>query len=105
MAWFEHGANRTYIERLRTLMAARGDGRIVLFLGAGLSFGASRRGRKGLAERDTWGHLNRSRSDDESSQNYAEVIINDDDEPFPTWSRLKRRMRVALLNLANQDHP
>jgi len=103
MTWFEHAANRPYIERIRALMAAREDSRVILFLGAGLSFGASRRGRKGLAERDTWGHLNRSRSDDESSQNYAEVIINDDDEPFPTWSRLKSRMRVELLNLANQD--
>jgi hypothetical protein len=102
MAWFEHGANRTYIERLRTLMAARGDGRIVVFLGAGLSFGASRRGRKGLAERDVWGQLNRS-GDDQSDEHRAEVIINDDNEPFPTWSRLKSRMRLELVNLANQD--
>jgi hypothetical protein len=44
MPWFDEPANKAHIERLRLLMG-KGDGRVVLFLGAGLSFGSSRRGR------------------------------------------------------------
>jgi hypothetical protein len=102
MAWFEKGANKTHVERLRDLMAEAGHRRIVMFLGAGLSFGASRRGRKGLAERDLWGPLSHG-SSDQDDERRPEVIINDDDEPFPTWSRLKSRMRRELADLEGLD--
>lgn len=102
MTWFHDGANRQYVERLRTVLASDDRGRVVLFLGAGLSFGASRRGRKGLAERDVWGKLHPSGNDDRP-EGQVEVIVNDDNEPFPTWSRLKSRMRVELSNLRSQD--
>jgi SIR2-like domain len=49
-----------------------------------------------------WGRLGTSK-DDADDRDAPEVIVNDDNEPFPTWSRLKSRMRVALASLAGQD--
>jgi hypothetical protein len=102
MTWFERSANRTHVERIRTFMTEN-VGRVVLFLGAGLSFGSSRRGRKSLAELDRWGRLDTGRGDDDTTSDPAELVVNDDDEPFPTWSRLKSRMRAELARLADQD--
>lgn len=102
MTWLERNANRTHVERIRSFMTTD-IGRVVLFLGAGLSFGSPRLGRKSLAERDKWGRLNAGIGDDDATVDSAEVIVNDDNEPFPTWSRLKSRMRVELANLADQD--
>lgn len=90
--------NHEHVAVLRERIVRR-DGRVVLFLGAGLSFGASRRGRKSLAEKDVWG----SKSYGDGDAHEVEVILNDDDEPFPTWSRLKSRMRKRLAVAREQD--
>ncbi|HEY3140716.1 MAG TPA: SIR2 family protein, partial [Acidimicrobiales bacterium] len=101
MAWFDDNANKAHIERLRSSLGEN-HGRVVLFLGAGLSFGASRRGRKGLAERDIWGNRGGAPGDEEV-RDTPEIILNDDQEPFPTWSRLKSRMRQQLSDVRDQD--
>jgi hypothetical protein len=99
--WLRSPGNRANVERLRSRLASD-DGRVILFLGAGLSFGASRGGRKRLAERDRWGQLRHHDGDHGPDGEPPEVITNDDDKPFPTWSRLKSRMRAQLANL-NED--
>ncbi len=96
--WVEKPANREHVLRVRERIA-RGDGRVILFLGAGMSFGASRRGRKGLAERDHWGTVDHGGE----GSDQIELILNDDQEPFPTWSRLKSRMRQRLAMADEQD--
>lgn len=104
MRWLDVPSNRAHVEALRERMA--GDvARVVLFLGAGLSFGASRRGRKSLAERDFWGVADSggTADDDSNEQEASEIIINDDAEPFPTWSRLKSRMRQKLSLIRDRD--
>lgn len=102
MTWMNRGANTRYIENIREALSRGRDGRVILFLGAGLSFGASRRGRKGLAERDRWGAITTPAHDDTVGTE-AEVIVNDDGEPFPTWSRLQSRMRRELATVSSQD--
>jgi hypothetical protein len=87
----ERPANRSHVDVLRDRIGHE-KGRVVLFLGAGVSFGASRLGRKSLQERDKWSVERVSGDSDE----YIEVIVNDDGQPFPTWPRLKSRMRKGL---------
>lgn len=98
VSWLDESGNRAYIEALRARLEKEA-GRVVLFLGAGLSFGASRLGRKSLAERDEWGPLTSvtpPTDGSESGWEPPEVVINDEGEPFPTWSRLQSRMRREL---------
>ena len=94
--WLEKLANQHHVEVLRDRIATN-RGRVLLFLGAGVSFGASRLGRKSLADYDKWDlkHIGGENND------YIEVIINDDGQPFPTWSRLKSRMRKGLAFVAS----
>lgn len=101
MIWLDRYANRPHVELLRSRLSSD-DGRIILFLGAGLSFGASRLGRKSLSEPDVWGRLG-SHKGGENDPKSPEVIINDDNAPFPTWSRLKSRMRAQLAKLSDQN--
>jgi hypothetical protein len=125
MVWLQRPSNRLHIERLREIMAVNEHRRLILFLGAGLSFGSSRRGRKGLAEYEQWGQtsVDRGRNDRGRDDNrgdsrsrsgrdgasggddvdHVDLVTNDDDEPFPTWGRLKSRMRQNLLRVPGQD--
>lgn len=96
--WLERPGNRDHVEVLRDRLASN-KGRAVLFLGAGLSFGASRLGRKSLSDEDKWDTKYIGGEEDQ----VMEVIINDDGQPFPTWSRLKSRMRKRLASVYEQD--
>jgi len=89
--WLDDVANKSHVQVLRERVGTN-KGRIVLFLGAGVSFGASRLGRKSLSDHDKW-DLKHTGGDPDS---YMEIIVNDDDQPFPTWPRLKSRMRKGL---------
>jgi hypothetical protein len=89
--WLDHPANQDHVDVLRDRIALN-KGRVVLFLGAGVSFGASRLGRKSLADYDKW---DLKQIGGETGA-YIEVIVNDDGKPFPTWPRLKSRMRKGL---------
>ena len=102
--WLDNAPNRAYVEAIRRRVQPQ-DGRAVLFLGAGLSFGASRLGRKSFAERDYWGVDSSARVPDGRAEGWEppEVIQNDDGEPFPTWSRLQSRMRRQLSTMRGRD--
>src|SRR5438105_451344 len=96
--WLERQGNHDHVEVLRDRLGSN-KGRAVLFLGAGLSFGASRLGRKSLSDEDKWDTKYIGGEEDK----VMEVIINDDGQPFPTWSRLKSRMRKRLALAYEQD--
>jgi hypothetical protein len=75
--WIDQGLNRAHVTKLRDHLIGDETG-IVVFLGAGLSFGASRsRGRYDL---DKWGY-------------------HDDGMPFPSWDNLIQRMKNHLKKL------
>jgi hypothetical protein len=72
--WLDQGLNRAHVVNIRNALAEAETG-IVIFLGAGLSFGCSRsRGRYDL---DKWGY-------------------HDDGMPFPSWDNLIQRMKNYL---------
>jgi hypothetical protein len=98
LMWSDKAANQEIVGTLRERIS-NDAGRVVLFLGAGLSFGSSRLGRKSLAEPDHWGSKKRGDAEDD----IEEVILNDDGQPFPTWSRLKSRMRKRLALTPEQN--
>lgn len=74
--WLGQPSNRLYVEDLRTKIAADNSG-LIVFLGAGLSFGAAR---------------TRGRFDFEGD-------VFDDGGPFPSWDGLIARMLHELRGL------
>lgn len=75
--WLDRSNNRTYVTYIRDKLS-QSETAVMVFLGAGLSFGAARpRGRYDL---DKWGY-------------------SDDNFPFPSWDGLIKRMLKYLKEL------
>ncbi len=82
MRWYEDALNQEHVNRLREKLTVKG--RILAFLGAGLSFGAARLSAKA-------GFENHSR---------------DDELPLPSWPQLISRMRTRVEARSNDsDRP
>jgi hypothetical protein len=75
--WIDQPTNRMYVEDLRSKLAQE-DGGLIVFFGAGVSFGATR---------------SRGRFDFESHNHGG------DTEPFPSWEALVARMLATLKAL------
>jgi len=75
--WLNQASNRTYIIDIRNALS-RSETSVMVFLGAGLSFGAAR--QRGRYDLDKWGY-------------------SYDDFPFPSWDGLIRRMLEHLKAL------
>lgn len=95
VTWHDDPANRVLVDRLTELLAH--GGRLLVFLGAGLSFGAARlngRARFDYERYDQrppwWPHEPRSSRDD-------------DGLPLPSWQWLTNRMREELFALAGSE--
>lgn len=86
MAWHEDPANQVHVTRLREAVAH--GGRLLVFLGAGLSFGAARlhgRARFDYERYESWRH------------DFIDGIAPDDDDlPLPSWPWLVSRMYQRL---------
>jgi hypothetical protein len=75
--WIDRPTNRMYVEDLRSKLAQE-DGGLIVFFGAGVSFGVTR---------------SRGRFDFESHNHGG------DTEPFPSWEALVARMLATLTAL------
>jgi SIR2-like protein len=89
-AWFEDASNAACIHRLQSVIG--GQGRLLVFLGAGLSFGAARlqsRARFDYDRYDRWWPPDFP---------FADISPGDDDLPLPSWTWLVNRMcrRIAI---------
>jgi hypothetical protein len=97
-AWHEDAGNRTLVHRLRGVI--QGQGRPLVFLGAGLSFGAARRQSRAKFDYD---HYERWWPHDFPQ---ADLIPEDDDLPLPSWPWLVNRMyREILIQTPSAEHP
>jgi hypothetical protein len=88
-AWHEHQPNRELLERLRESLVDRG--RLLVFLGAGLSFGAARVGGRARFDNDKyrWPPFDPP---------WHGLHPGDDDLPLPSWPWLIGRMHRRLLH-------
>jgi len=92
MIWHEDPANAILLERLREMVADRG--RLLVFLGAGLSFGAARlnsRARFDYDQRPPWW------------PGEPRLIPDDDGLPLPSWPWLVNRMFEELALAASEN--
>jgi hypothetical protein len=81
-AWHENPGNATLLNRLRSVIS--GQGRLLVFLGAGLSFGAAR--FQGRAQFDY------DRYDHQWPHDFPRITPDDDGLPLPSWPWLVNRM-------------
>jgi hypothetical protein len=92
VTWHEDPANAILLDRLRELVADRG--RLLVFLGAGLSLGAARlngRARFDYDQRRPWW------------PGEPRLIPDDDGLPLPSWPWLVSRMHEELASAASED--
>ena len=87
--WHEHGVNAGLIRRLRAAIGA--GGRVLVFLGAGLSFGSARQGGRATFDNEKY-HRYPPFDFPESS-----LSSNDDGLPLPSWPWLVSRMQEQLV--------
>lgn len=95
MAWHEDPANELLLGRLHALLADRG--RLLIFLGAGLSFGAAR-----LNGRTRFDY---ERYDQRPPWWLHEPHLSPEDDglPLPSWQWLMSRMHEELFALATSE--
>lgn len=85
--WLKNPSNFRHVAELREALAGDGGG-VVAFIGAGMSYGSSRKGVRGSYEL-------RSRWRDEA--------VADDGLTFPSWPKLIERMQARLLELPDMQ--
>lgn len=96
-SWHKDAANATLLHRLRT--AVQEGGRLMIFLGAGLSFGAARlqsRARFDYDRYDSWW-----------PHDFPPGVITPDDDglPLPSWRWLVNRMfREVSMHAPSDEH-
>lgn len=109
-AWHEDPLNQQHLDRLR--VALGDNARLLVFLGAGLSFGAGRRGDRTLFDDEHWKHelvstevqeeeggegpSDRMGGPPRGPQEPYERAFDDDGRPLPSWPWLVSRMRRRL---------
>jgi hypothetical protein len=92
VTWYEDPANVVLIERLRALTAD--GGRLLVFLGAGLSFGAARlygRARFDYDRPEPW------------RPDAPRLVPDDDGLPLPSWPWLVSRMYEETVRAAENE--
>lgn len=88
--WHEDAGNASFLHRLQSLIV--GQGRLLVFLGAGLSFGAARfqsRARFDYNRYDRWWPHDFP---------FADIVPHDDDLPLPSWPQLINRMCREIVS-------
>jgi hypothetical protein len=85
--WLKDPSNLRHVTDLREALA-QDEGGVVAFIGAGMSYGSSRKGMRGSYElRSRW----------------RDDAVSDDGRPFPTWPKLIERMQTRLLELPDMQ--
>lgn len=98
-AWHQDPANLRLVHRLREVVA--GQGRLLVFLGAGLSFGASRLNSRATFDYD---HYERWRPHDLPGFD-LNLVPDDDGLPLPSWPWLVSRMcREIMIHSPSEEH-
>jgi hypothetical protein len=96
-AWHLDPANAQLVHRLRGVVA--GKGRLLVFLGAGLSFGAARLNARVTFDYD---HYDRWWPHDFP---HIDLVPDDDGLPLPSWPWLVSRMcREILIHSSTEEH-
>lgn len=93
--WYEDASNVALLHRLRGVIA--GNGRLLIFLGAGLSFGAARfqsRTRFDYDRYDRWWPRDLP---------FGDITSDDDGLPLPDWSQLTNRMCREIVTHSPAD--
>jgi hypothetical protein len=93
VTWHEDPSNAGLVARLREMLADQG--RLLVFLGAGLSFGAARLNSRARFDYD---HLERPRWPGE-----PRLIPDDDGLPLPSWRWLVNRLHEELVVAAASE--
>ena len=88
-AWHHDPANAQLVHRLRSVVA--GKGRLLVFLGAGLSFGAARLNARVTFDYD---HYDRWWPHDFPQ---IDLVPDDDGLPLPSWPWLVSRMCREIM--------
>ena len=88
-AWHDDPANAQLVHRLRNVVA--GKGRLLVFLGAGLSFGAARLNARATFDYD---HYDRWWPHDFP---HVDFVPDDDGLPLPSWPWLVSRMCREIM--------
>jgi len=95
MGWIEDPLNR---EHLTALSGALADsGRVLIFLGAGLSFGAARSGGRSRFDNDWMKDMTGGKGEP-PKRAPGTMDWSDDGEPLPSWTWLISRMQARLIN-------
>ncbi|MGX1778543.1 SIR2 family NAD-dependent protein deacylase [Nocardia brasiliensis] len=81
-AWHKNPGNAALLNRLRSVISARG--RLLVFLGAGLSFGAARLQSRARFDYDRYAH--------QWPDDFPGITPDDDGLPLPSWPWLVNRM-------------
>jgi hypothetical protein len=114
--WHEDGLNADRVGQLRASILE--DGRVLVFLGAGLSFGAARLSGRAQFDNEFWGsdpggpgyrQPKRPYPNQDlgppfpPNPPYQEVALDDDGMPLPSWPWLISRMRAELKHYCHVD--
>lgn len=95
--WYADASNAAFLHRLQSVIA--GQGRLLVFLGAGLSFGAARlnsRAQFDYHKHDRWWPHDFP---------FAPLTLDDDDLPLPDWPMLVNRMcRETVIQSPAGEH-
>ena len=96
-AWHHDPANAQLVHRLRNVVA--GQGRLLVFLGAGLSFGSARLNGRATFDYD---HYDRWWPHDFP---HIDLVPDDDGLPLPSWPWLVNRMcREIMIHCSTEEH-
>lgn len=119
MAWHENPQNKDHLRRLRD--AVHEGGSLLVFLGAGLSFGAARSLGRGRFDDERWKTNESGKDKNEPGDKVRpkdpprkgggppftfDTAGDDDGQPLPSWPWLISRMRAHLAwSCAAEDQP
>lgn len=113
--WYDDALNGEHVERIRTNLVD--GGRVLVFLGAGLSFGSARQHARVTFDNERWGAV---RSDKHNLTDkrprrkkrggpppppfppVVEFALDDDGLPLPSWPWLISRMRERLAQRCDE---
>jgi len=88
--WYDDALDSEHVQRLRASVAE--GSRVMVLLGAGMSFGAARVGGRARFDNERWGPA--PEVPEPPYPPTAEVAWDDDGLPLPSWPWLISRMRL-----------